>query len=177
VLKASIHQCAAAGAMATAMVTTMLPSGCAAFATPHSAGGIMVIEVPAASGAESAEADRSTREGEMMVGERLEVRLGAYAGTGFSWSLAGPVPANMQMTTGDPAGKTEPVAGTKARPGGATMSTFGMTAVAQGDAKMRFVLMRPWETDGKREVARTVDVEVVVKTAANSDVRATETFK
>jgi hypothetical protein len=63
------------------------------------------------------------------------------------------------------------------RPGGATMSTFGMTAVAQGDAKMRFVLMRPWETDGKRDVARTVDIEVVVKSKADADVRPTETFK
>lgn len=167
----------ASTAVAFAMMAAMMPSGCSTFAAPHSAGGILVIEVPAANGPDAAEADRSTREGEMMVGERLEVRLGAYAGTGFSWSIAGPVPANMQMTTADPAGITEPLDRKNPRPGGATMSTFGMTAVAQGDAKMRFVLMRPWETDGKREVARTVDVEVVVKSKADADVRPTETFK
>ncbi|HAQ67038.1 MAG: hypothetical protein DWH92_02820 [Planctomycetota bacterium] len=176
-LKGACYRCMTAALLATTLLATVLSGGCSAFAPPHSSGGILVIEVPADSGPDAVEADRSTREGEMKVGDRLEVRLGAYAGTGFAWSLAGPVPGNMQMTTGDPAGKVEPVAGTKARPGGATMSTFGMTAVAQGDAKMRFVLMRPWETDGKREVARTIVVEVVVKNTPNADVHATDPFK
>jgi len=176
-LKDACYRCMTAALVASTVLATVLSSGCSAFAPPHSSGGILVIEVPADSGPDAVEADRSTREGEMKVGDRLEVRLGAYAGTGFAWSLAGPVPGNMQMTTADPAGKVEPVAGTTTRPGGATMSTFGMTAVAQGDAKMRFVLMRPWETDGKRQVARTVEVEVVVKTAPNSDVQATDPFK
>jgi predicted secreted protein len=176
-LKDACYRCMTAALVASTVLATVLSSGCSAFAPPHSSGGILVIEVPADSGPDAVEADRSTREGEMKVGDRLEVRLGAYAGTGFAWSLAGPVPGNMQMTTADPAGKVGPVAGTTTRPGGATMSTFGMTAVAQGDAKMRFVLMRPWETDGKRQVARTVEVEVVVKTAPNSDVQATDPFK
>ena len=140
-------------------------AGCSSTRTERSAGGILVLDLPAAAGTDAAE----TRTGEMTVGERLEVRLGASAGTGYAWTLAGPVPANMQMTGRDPAGAVTPApmpaepAGSPPRAGGATISTFGMNAVAQGEARMRFVLVRPWEKGADARPARTLDVSVEVK--------------
>lgn len=99
--------------------------------------------------------------GEMEVGQRLEVRLGANAGTGFSWQMAGPAPAVMNLQSTDPAGVVAPVAGEAGRAGGGTVTTFAMTAVAQGDAQLRFVLARPWEKGVAP--ARVVDVAVTVK--------------
>ena len=145
-----------------AFAAVALLAGCASSATERSAGGILVHDVPAASGTEPKE----TRSGEMTVGERLEVRLGANAGTGYAWTLAGPVPANMQMTGRDPAGAVTPVpapAGSPPRVGGATVSTFGMTAVAQGEARMQFLLIRPWEKGTAAKPARTLEVSVEVK--------------
>ena len=149
-------------AAVAASAAVALLGGCASSSTERSAGGILVLDVPAASGTEPKE----TRAGEMTVGERLEVRLGAYGGTGYAWTLAGPVPANMQMTGRDPAGEvtTAPApAGSLPRVGGATVSTFGMTAVAQGEARMRFLLVRPWEKGTEAKAARTLEVSVEVK--------------
>ncbi len=144
--------------------------GLAGCATQRSAGGILVIEVPAESGDGSSRA-AATKEvrGRMTVGERLEVRLGAYAGTGYSWTLSGPVPAVMQVTGADPAGAVASTA-TDGRVGGPTMTTFGMTAVGQGEARMRYELARPWERtpDGARAV-RTVEVVVDVRRAPEPD--------
>lgn len=150
--------CAACAALAA----TLALGGCLMFGSQRSAGGILVLEVPAAaSGGESS--DTAERSGEMTVGERLEVRLGAFAGTGYSWTLAGPIPANMQMTTADPAGSTAPAAGTEGRAGGPTWTVFGMNAVAQGEAQLRFALVRPWENDAKVPPAREVEVTVKVR--------------
>lgn len=133
--------------------------GCGSHAE-RSAGGMLVFEVAPASGAGSdAPVQRS---GRMVVGERLEVRLGAYAGTGYLWTLAGPVPACFQMTTADPAGTVRPQGPADGRVGGGTMTTFGMTAIGQGEGTLRFVLARPWESGAQAAPARTVDVEVRV---------------
>lgn len=102
--------------------------------------------------------------GEMEVGQRLEVRLGANAGTGFAWQMAGPAPAVMSLQSTDPAGVVAAAPGEGGRAGGGTVTTFAMTAVAQGDAQLRFVLARPWE---KGVVpARVVDLAVTVKPRA-----------
>lgn len=146
-----------------ALAAAFAGSGCAVGAE-RSAGGILLMEVPASSGAAAEEP--ILRAGHMRVGERLEVRLGAYAGTGYLWSLAGPVPACFQMTTADPAGQVRPQGEKDGRVGGATMTTFGMTAVGQGEGRLRFVLARPWENDGRVPPARTVDVEVRVEPGA-----------
>lgn len=133
--------------------------GCA---TNRSAGGMLVLEVPAAPGGDAAP---KTMRGQMTVGERLEVRLGAYAGTGYAWTLSGPAPAVMQPTGSDPAGAVTP-ASADGRRGGATMTTFGMTAVGQGEARMRYELARPWErTPDGAKAARTVEVIVDVRPA------------
>ena len=136
--------------------------GCASH---RSAGGMLVIEVPAASGGEAGRPETKEIRGQMTVGERLEVRLGAYAGTGYSWTLSGPVPAVMQATGRDPAGAVSS-ASNDGRVGGPTVTTFGMTAVGQGQARMRYELARPWERtpDGAR-AARTVEVIVDVRPA------------
>jgi predicted secreted protein len=152
VLKRAFGLVAPVAAAATLLV------GCAP--AHRASGGILVIEVSPRSGDETKVPPPLT--GAMTVGERLEVRLGAYAGTGYRWILAGPVPANLHMTTGDPAGQVAPTEGASARPGGATMTTFGMTATAQGEARMRFELARPWE-QGEQAVARRVDVVVDVR--------------
>jgi predicted secreted protein len=137
----------------------LVTCGCA---TNRSAGGMLVLEVPAAPGVDAA--PKEVR-GQMTVGERLEVRLGAFAGTGYAWSLSGPVPAVMQPTGTDPAGAVTPMS-TDGRVGGATMTTFGMTAVGQGEAHMRFELARPWErTPDGAKAARTVEVIVDVRPA------------
>ena len=100
---------------AAALVATVL-AGCALTRGERSAGGILAIDVPAEAGNDLAVVSRS---GTMTVGERLEVRLGAFGGTGHAWILAGPAPANMQMTSADPAGSVKP-AGEAGRPGGAS---------------------------------------------------------
>ena len=141
----------------------LLAGGCSS--PDRAAGGILVIEVSPQSGEDAERADRAPRRGRMTVGERLEVRLGAYGGTGYAWSLAGPLPANMQLSSRDPVSSTAPVAGAEGRPGGATMTTFGMNAVAQGDATLRFELARPWEREKGEPPARTVDVAVEVRPA------------
>ena len=148
---------------ATAASWVLLAGGCSA--PERAAGGILVIEVAPQSGDDAERADRSPRRGRMTVGERLEVRLGAYAGTGYAWSLVGPLPANMQLSSRDPASSTAPVPGSEGRPGGATMTTFGMNAVAQGEATLRFELARPWEREKGEPPARTVDVSVEVRPA------------
>lgn len=131
--------------------------GCA---TNRSAGGMLVIEIPAAPGVDAAPKEIH---GQMTVGERLEVRLGSYAGTGYSWTLSGPVPAVMQPSGSDPAGAVTP-ASADGRHGGATMTTFGMTAVGQGEARMRYELARSWErTPDGVKAARTVEVIVDVR--------------
>jgi len=152
VLKRTVG-CVALVALAAAPIVGCAPAH-------RATGGILVIEVAPRSGDEAKVPPPLT--GAMTVGERLEVRLGAYSGTGYRWVLAGPVPANLHMTTGDPAGKEVPVEGATPRPGGATMTTFGMTATAQGEARMRFELARPWE-QGEQAVARRVDVVVDVR--------------
>jgi predicted secreted protein len=152
-----------AALVAAVAASMLLAVGCS---TPErAAGGILVIEVSPQSGEDAERADRAPRRGRMTVGERLEVRLGAYGGTGYAWSLVGPLPANMQLSSRDPASSTAPVAGAEGRPGGATMTTFGMNAVAQGDATLRFELARPWEREKGEPPARTVDVSVEVRPA------------
>ena len=151
---------------APALAASAALAGCSATPVDRSAGGILSLEVPAAASADAPE----VRRGSMRVGERLEVRLGAYGGTGYSWTLAGPIPANMQMTTADPAGAVSPANdaggdGKTPRVGGATVTTFGMNAVAQGGAHMRFVLARPWEKGPESRPARTVDVDIEVDPA------------
>lgn len=149
-------------AAAVLALASLAACGCA---TNRSAGGMLVIEVPAAPGEDAA--PREIR-GQMTVGERLEVRLGAYAGTGYSWTLLGPVPAVMQPTGSDPMGAVAP-ASTDGRVGGATMTTFGMTAVGQGEARMRYELARPWErTPDGGKAARAVEVIVEVRPAPAS---------
>lgn len=155
---------AARAALACAVLAAACAGGGCAAGSERSAGGILLMEVPASSGAEAEQPLR--RSGQMRVGERLEVRLGAYAGTGYLWTLAGPVPACFQMTTADPAGQVRPQGEKDGRVGGATMTTFGMTAVGQGEGRLRFVLARPWENDGRTPPARTVDVEVRVEPGA-----------
>ena len=147
---------------AAALVATCTFGGCFMLKGERAAGGILSIDVPSASGA-AGETDRVKRSGEMAVGERLEIRLGASAGTGYSWTLAGPVPANMQMTSGDKAGAVAPQEGAEPRPGGPTWTVFGMNAVAQGEASLRFVLVRPWENESRVPPAREVEVTVTVK--------------
>ena len=154
---------ARAASVAVAAASALLAGGCSS--PERAAGGILVIEVAPESGDAAQRADRSPRRGRMAVGERLEVRLGAYGGTGYAWSLVGPLPANMQLSSRDPASSTEPVPGAEGRPGGATMTTFGMTAIAQGDATLRFELARPWERGKGEPAARTVDVAVEVRPA------------
>ena len=149
---------AAAVALGLAGAMAVLP-GCWASSSHRAAGGILSIDVPAADGA----AGPVTVEGRMSVGERLEVRLGASSGTGYAWRLAGPIPAIMRMTTGDPAGTVQPLDPAKAMPGGPSWTVFGMDAVSQGDANMRFVLVRPWE-QGVSPV-RQVDLRVRVDPA------------
>ncbi|MFM8640316.1 MAG: protease inhibitor I42 family protein [Planctomycetota bacterium] len=144
---------AAAASLAAAL------AGCTLMRGERSAGGILSIDVPAEAGNDLAPIIRS---GTMSVGERLEVRLGAFGGSGYAWVLAGPTPANMQMTSADPAGAVKP-AGSGGVPGGATWTTFGMTAIAQGEAKLRFELARPWEKDGGVKPARTAEVTVEVR--------------
>lgn len=144
---------AATGAALAALV------GCASHHANRSAGGILSIDVPSESGNDLPTVRQA---GSMVVGERFEVRLGASAGTGYQWMLSGPTPANMQMTSSDPAGSVKPQDGTP-RPGGATWTTFGMTAIAQGEATMRFELVRPWENDARVKPARVVEVAVTVK--------------
>jgi predicted secreted protein len=148
---------------AAAASWVLLAGGCSA--PERAAGGILVIEVAPQSGEDAERADRSPRRGRMTVGERLEVRLGAYGGTGYAWSLVGPLPANMQLSSRDPASSTAPVPGAEGRPGGATMTTFGMNAIAQGEATLRFELARPWERGKGEPPARTVDVSVEVRPA------------
>jgi len=149
--------------VAAAVAATLPAGGCSA--PERAAGGMLVIEVSPQSGDDAERADRSARRGRMTVGERLEVRLGTYGGTGYAWSLVGPLPANMQLSSRDPASSTAPVPGAEGRPGGATMTTFGMTAIAQGDATLRFELARPWEREKGEPPARTVDVAVEVRPA------------
>ena len=134
-------------------------AGCALMRGERSAGGILSIDVPAESGSDAKPVERS---GTMTVGERLEIRLGAHAGTGYAWTLAGPTPANLQITSADPAGAVKP-ADAETRPGGPTWTIFGMTAIAQGEASLRFELARPWENDGRVKPARTVEVTVKVQ--------------
>ena len=66
-LKDVCYRCMTAALVTTIVLATVLSSGCSVFAPPHSSGGILVIEVPADSGPDAVEADRSTREGEMKV--------------------------------------------------------------------------------------------------------------
>lgn len=143
---------------ALALVAALV--GCASDRDVRSAGGILSIDVPAEFG------DGATKQveyrGDMTVGERLEVRLGAASGTGYAWTLAGPVPANMQLTSADPAGAVRPAEGAEGRPGGPSWTVFGMNAVAQGTATFRFVLARPWENDARVPPARQVDLTIEV---------------
>jgi predicted secreted protein len=149
-------------------------AACSSNGTQRSAGGILLLEVPS----EQAQGEKPHEvAGRMKVGERLEVRLGASAGTGYVWTLAGPVPANMQMTTADPAGRVVPVSGGERLVGGATMTTFGMTAVAQGEGNLRFVLVRPWEKGEAAKPARTVEVSIEVRPADSSSSEAGEPEK
>jgi len=159
---------------AAAACALLLMVACSSNGTQRSAGGILVLEVPS----EQAQGEKPREvSGSMKVGERLEVRLGASAGTGYVWTLAGPVPANMQMTTADPAGRVAPVSGGERLVGGATMTTFGMTAVAQGEGSLRFVLVRPWEKGEAAKPARTVEVSVEVRPAQNSPAEVDEPEK
>jgi predicted secreted protein len=143
------------GAFAAVLGGSTLLVACGA--PQRASDGALVFQVANQSG----EAREPTAlKGEMEVGQRLEIRLGASAGTGFSWQMAGPAPAVMSLQTTDPAGTVTPVAGEAGRPGGGTVTTFAMTAVAQGDAQLRFVLARPWEKGVSP--ARVVDVAVTV---------------
>ena len=134
-------------------------AGCASMRAERSAGGILSIDVPAESGNDLPAVVRS---GTMTVGERLEIRLGANGGTGYAWILAGPTPANLQVTSSDPAGAVRQ-ADPLPRAGGPTWTVFGMNAIAQGSATLRFELSRPWEKDASARPARTVEVTVDVR--------------
>lgn len=147
------------GAHAAVLLAAALSAGCEA--PQQATDGALVVQVANEPG--EARAPKVLR-GEMEVGQRLEVRLGASAGTGFSWQMAGPAPAVMSLQTTDPAGVVAPAAGEAGRPGGGTVTTFAMTAIAQGDAQLRFVLARPWEKGVAP--ARVVDLAVTVKPKA-----------
>ena len=132
-------------------------AGCQA--PQQAADGMLVIKVANAAGAEAPKAPKPI-EGRMEVGQRLEIQLGANAGTGYAWQMAGPAPAVMSLQSTDPAGVVTPVQGEAGRAGGGTVTTYAMTAIAQGEARLRFVLARPWEKGV--EPVRVVDVEVKV---------------
>lgn len=123
--------------------------------------GVLMIQIANAQGDAAAKADATPSKGTMTVGQRLEIRLGASAGTGYVWQMAGPAPAIMSLESKDPAGVVTPAAGADARTGGPTVTTYAMSAIMQGEATLRFVLTRPWEKDAAP--ARRVDIQVTVE--------------
>ncbi|MBL9140258.1 MAG: protease inhibitor I42 family protein [Phycisphaerae bacterium] len=151
-------------AVAIALAFVCALPGCAAHAI-HAADGIATVEVPAPVSAPisapKSSAARETSESKsvaLCVTDRLVVRLGASAGTGYAWQLAGPAPAVL-TANGEPVTRSD-----SALAGGPQWTEFTFTAISQGEGTLRFVLRRPWEPAADH--ARLVDVAVTVSPAA-----------
>jgi inhibitor of cysteine peptidase len=116
----------AAGATHVALAADRLVPVELAAATPSTAG--LVLDETSSGAAQAA------------VGSRVEVRLKAQFGTGFSWALS-----RATETVVKPAGEAVlPAAAGQTPEGGFETQVFTFEAVAPGEAQLEFVYRRPW---------------------------------
>lgn len=139
----------------------LLAGGCHHRGTVKAIDGLATLEIPAGAEGEDAKADHQTHRVELATGDHLNVRLGAFGGTGYTWELVGPAPAVLNTEGAPVTARAQPAADGNTPVGASTWTTFRFRAIAQGHGDLRFVLRRVWEPAA--EAARTVDVPVVVK--------------
>ncbi len=103
--------------------------------------------------------ETSVGEARVRVGDRVEVRLKAQFGTGFSWAAAGPAPAPLK-----PAGEAvEPAEAPQPPEGGYETQVFSFEAVTPGEARLDFVYRRPWLPDDPANRHATFAVTVTAQ--------------
>jgi predicted secreted protein len=92
---------------------------------------------------------------EITIGERLQVRLPAQLGAGFSWSIGGSLPAALRLVNE----KTERSSSAQLE-GGIDIQVFTFEAVALGEGQLTFIYRRPFLQDEppRKSVAHTVVV-------------------
>lgn len=86
------------------------------------------------------------------VGEPIEIRLQAQAGTGFSWVPTRSTDVLTQM---------KPIRGSKALPGGAEVQRFQFLANRKGTYLLSFSYQQPW-TGGTKN-ARTKTFTIIAR--------------
>lgn len=95
----------------------------------------------------------------LQVGQSLEVVLEANATTGYEWTtqvMAGQESVNVGQTGYQP--------GPTKRPGAGGTSTTTITALAPGDAVVRFTYARPWDPEDNPTAA---DLRVTIEAGAD----------
>ena len=90
----------------------------------------------------------------LRLGDRLEVRLPAQLGTGYSWNLHTPAHTSLVLE------KTEIAHAGQAKPGATDVQVFRFTAQSAGSTTLALGYRRPWER--KREPERLFQLEIVV---------------
>ncbi len=92
----------------------------------------------------------------LAVGGRLEVRLRAQLGAGFSWALRSPLPP-MLKSLGE---KIEPRGAGSPPEGGSDTQVFSFEAVASGSARLEFAYRRPFAPQEAPAKLATFEVQV-----------------
>ena len=93
------------------------------------------------------------------VGDKVEVRLKAQFGTGFSWAMA-----KATETVLKPAGEAViPAGGTQPPEGGFETQVYTFEAAAPGEGQLEFVYRRPWLPDDPTNKHVTFTVTVKAK--------------
>lgn len=90
---------------------------------------------------------------ELTVGQVHEVELTASAGTGYEWTLVSSDPV---VTVSKP--RTESL--DPGRVGGPVVWRFEITGAQPGPGRVKFALVRPWETDATPAQTAVITVRV-----------------
>lgn len=98
--------------------------------------------------------DQEKPSAEARVGDRIDVRLKAQFGTGFSWALL-EVPPTLRKV-----GETMESANSDVE-GGWEVQVFAFQAAAPGDARLEFGYRRPWETTKPPKQTAVFDITIV----------------
>jgi predicted secreted protein len=143
---------AAAAALAAALV-----AGAGADPAPAEAPLVLADTQNAMTQTAAAVLDESSAGAEVKVGDRVEVRLKAQFGTGFSWALAKP-PETALRPLGD---AVVPAEGEPAPEGGYEIQVFTFEAAAAGETELDFVYRRPWQPNDPSNKHVTFVVKVL----------------
>lgn len=148
-------------ALARAFVAMLAATAASGMAPSHikiSVPSDMSPLTPAANGPVTVLDESTAAPATVTVGGRVQIRLRAQFGTGYSWALQGPPPPALK-SLGD---QIEHPAGPP-KEGGFDVQVFSFEAVSPGTARLDFVYRRPFAPQDPSVKHATFEVRIVAR--------------